>query len=188
MKSGQHARTSYLRAQRYISTFGLSVYSAEVITSSRELADYFEETVAHHDDARAVSNWIMGELLGYLNATGRELSECKVTPEEMAALLGMIKSGKVSQSIGKDVFTEMCGTGSKAADIVAAKGLAQISDESELETLADRVIDANPAQVEQYRAGRQQVLGFFVGQIMKETKGRANPQVVNEILKKKLAG
>ena len=112
----------YLRAQRYISTFGLSVYSAEVITSSRELADYFEETVAHHDDARAVSNWIMGELLGYLNATGRELSECKVTPEEMAALLGMIKSGKVSQSIGKDVFTEMCGTGSKGRRYRGGKG------------------------------------------------------------------
>ena len=178
----------HARAQRYMGDFGLSVYNAEVITSSRELADYFEETVAHHDDAKAVSNWIMGELLGYLNATGQELSECRVTPEELAALLGIIKSGKVSQNIGKDVFNEMCGTGSKAADIVATKGLTQISDQSELESLADRVIDANPAQVEQYRAGKPQVLGFFVGQMMKETKGRANPRVVNEILKKKLAG
>lgn len=175
------------RAERYVRELGLPAYNAEVITSSRELADYFEETVEHVNDATMVSNWIMGELLGYLNANAQELSAFKVRPEGLAQLLGMIKSGQVSQGIGKEVFAEMCDTGRPAEEIVAEKGLTQISDESELEEMAARVIEANPAQVEQFRAGKEKVLGFFVGQMMKETKGRANPQVVNEILRKKLA-
>lgn len=176
------------RASRYIQEFGLPAYNAEVLTSSRELSDYFEEALHHFDDARALSNWLMGELLSYLNATGGELADCLVKPRELGGLLEMISSGKISNAVGKDVFAEMCKTGKSAGEIVKSRGLAQISDEAELAAIAGRVIAANPAQVEQFRAGKGKVLGFFVGQVMKETGGRANPQVVNRVLREKLTG
>ncbi len=176
------------RAARYVNDLGLPAYNSEVLTSSRELSDFFEATLAHFDDARMASNWIMGELLGYINAAGGDLASCRMAPAEMGKLLAMIRSGAVSNAVGKEVFAEMCKTGQTAGEIVAAKGLAQISDEPELAAIAGRVIASNPAQVEQFRAGKERVLGFFVGQVMKETKGRANPQAVNRILKEKLAG
>jgi aspartyl-tRNA(Asn)/glutamyl-tRNA(Gln) amidotransferase subunit B len=176
------------RALRYMDTLGLPEYDAEVLTASRELADYYEACLEHFKDAKTVSNWVMGELLGYLNATGQELSACKVAPESLAALLTLVTSGKVSANVGKDVFAEMCDTGKSPEEIIDEKGLTQISDESELEALIDTAISGNPSQVEQYRAGKEQVIGFFVGQVMKATQGRANPKLVNELLKKKLTG
>jgi aspartyl-tRNA(Asn)/glutamyl-tRNA(Gln) amidotransferase subunit B len=176
------------RAQRYISSLGLPEYNAQVLTSSRELADYFEETLTHFDDAKTVSNWLMGELLGYMNATGKDLAGCRVTPAGVGELLVMISDGKISAGVGKEVFAEMCDSGQEAGEIVAAKGLTQISDTSELEALIAGVIEANPQQVQQFRAGKEQLLGFFVGQVMKQTQGRANPQVVNKLLRDKLAG
>lgn len=176
------------RALRYMDTLGLPEYDAEVLTASRELADYYEACLEHFKDAKTVSNWVMGELLGYLNATGQELSACKVGPESLAALLTLVTSGKVNANVGKEVFAEMCDTGKNPDEIIDEKGLTQISDESELESLIDAAISGNPSQVEQYRAGKEQVIGFFVGQVMKATQGRANPKLVNELLKKKLAG
>ncbi|MHB8142183.1 MAG: Asp-tRNA(Asn)/Glu-tRNA(Gln) amidotransferase subunit GatB [Thermoleophilia bacterium] len=175
------------RARRYVDDLGLPEYNAEVLTSSRELSDYFEESLKHFDDARLVSNWLMGELLGYLNATGGELASCQVTPESLGKLLAMLGSGQISSAVGKEVFAEMCQTGKAAGEIVEARGLTQISDEAQLAGIAEKIIAANPAQVEQFRGGKQQVLGFFVGQVMKETKGRANPKVVNQVLRQKLA-
>ena len=174
------------RARRYVGELGLPQYNAEVLTSSRELSDYFERCLEYFNEPKTVSNWLMGELLGYLNATGGEMADCRVAPEALGALLGMIAAGEVGNAAGKEVFAEMCQTGKEAAEIVAAKGLTQISDEDELAAIAARIIDANPAQLEQYRGGKLQVLGFFVGQVMKETQGRANPKVVNQILRQKL--
>ncbi len=176
------------RAKRYMADFNLPAYNAEVLTSSRELSDYFEATLAYFNDSRIVSNWLMGELLGYLNASGTELAGCLVTPAGLGGLLKMISSGEVSNAVGKEIFMEMCKTGGAAENIVAARGLTQISDAAELAAIAERVIAANPAQAEQFRAGKDKVLGFFVGQIMKETGGRANPQVTSRVLRDKLAG
>ncbi|MHB8857886.1 MAG: Asp-tRNA(Asn)/Glu-tRNA(Gln) amidotransferase subunit GatB [Thermoleophilia bacterium] len=176
------------RSRRYMETLDLPEYDAEVLTSSRELADYYEECLAHYGDAKVLSNWVMGELLGYLNATGQELGDLKVRPEQLAALIKLVDGGSINAKTGKEVFAEMCDTGKDPEEIVEAGGLSQISDQSELEVLIDKAIADNPKQVEQYRAGKQQVVGFFVGQVMKATRGRANPQAVNEMLRKKLAG
>ncbi len=176
------------RARRYMETLDLPEYNAEVLTTSRELADYFELVLEHFSDAKLVSNWVMGELLGFLNATGQEIADFKVKPEQLAELLTLVTEGKINAGVGKEVFAEMCDTGKPAGEIIDSKGLTQISDQSELETLIDAAIAGNPKQVEQYRAGKEQVIGFFVGQVMKATQGRANPQVVNELLKHKLAG
>ncbi|MBI5870551.1 MAG: Asp-tRNA(Asn)/Glu-tRNA(Gln) amidotransferase subunit GatB [Actinobacteria bacterium] len=176
------------RSRRYMKDLDLPEYNAEVLTASRELADYFEAVLEHHDDAKTVSNWVMGELLGYLNASGQDISGCRVKPQSLAELLKMVADGKVSANVGKEVFAEMCESGSGPAEIVKAKGLTQISDQSELESHIDQAIADNPKQVEQYRAGREQVIGFFVGQVMKATSGQANPKVVNELLRKKLSG
>ncbi|MCL4473390.1 MAG: Asp-tRNA(Asn)/Glu-tRNA(Gln) amidotransferase subunit GatB [Actinobacteria bacterium] len=176
------------RSRRFMETLGLPGYDAEVLTSSRELADYYEECLAHYGYAKVLSNWVMGELLGYLNATGQELGDLKVSPEQLAALIKLVDGGSINAKTGKEVFAEMCDTGKDPAEIVEARGLSQISDQSELAALIDKAIADNPKQVEQYRAGKQQVVGFFVGQVMKATRGRANPQAVNEMLRKKLAG
>lgn len=177
-----------VRAERYMTTLRLSEYNAEVLTSSRELADFFEETLRYFDDPKTVSNWLMGELLGYLNSAGKELSDIDLKPESVAELLEMMNTGKVGKTAGKEVFAEMCATGKPAAAIVEEKGLTQISDSSEIEAILDEVIADNPAQVEQFRSGKDKVLGFFVGQVMKQTQGRANPQVVNDLLRGKLSG
>jgi aspartyl-tRNA(Asn)/glutamyl-tRNA(Gln) amidotransferase subunit B len=177
-----------VRAERFIRDLGLPVYDAEVLTTSRDLADFFEATLEQFNEAKTVSNWLMGELLGYLKASGKELGDVNLTPAAVAELLEMIRDGKVSQNVAKDVFVEMCDSGRPAAQIVKDKELGQISDTSELEGLIAKVIDANPAQVEQFRAGKDKVLGFLVGQVMKETGGRANPKLVNELFRKQLAG
>lgn len=176
------------RAQRYREQYGLPAYDADVLTSSRSLADYYEKCLEHFDDAKTLSNWVMGELLGFLNATGTEITDFKVGPEGLAELLAFVRDGEINTATAKEVFAEMCRTGESPGEIVAAKGLKQISDESELDAVIERIIEANAAQVEQFRAGKEKVLGFFVGQVMKETKGRANPKVVNELLRKKMSG
>ena len=176
------------RDGRYMETLGLPEYDAEVLTSSRELANYYERCLEHFGDAKMVSNWVMGELLGYLNSAGQELADFRVEPEQLAELLKLITGGSINTGVGKEVFAEMCATGKPASGIIETRGLTQISDESELDALIDKAIVGNPVQVEQYRSGKEQVIGFFVGQVMKATQGRANPKVVNELLKKKLAG
>ncbi len=176
------------KRERFVSEYGIPEYDAGVLTASRELADYYEEVVKETGEAKVSSNWVMGEVLRLLKETGREISGCPVTPKSLSALIAMIKAGEISGKIGKEVFEEMFTTGKAPADIVKEKGLAQISGEDELGKIIDGVIEANAENLERYRAGRVQLFGFFVGQVMKATKGQANPAVINKMLKEKLEG
>ncbi|MDH7569041.1 MAG: Asp-tRNA(Asn)/Glu-tRNA(Gln) amidotransferase GatCAB subunit B, partial [Armatimonadota bacterium] len=153
---------------------------------TRALAEYFEAAAAQHGDAKAVSNWVMGDLMGMLNAAGQEISQCKVTPGNLARLLDLVRAGTISGKIAKDVFAEMFQTGKSAAEIVEQKGLTQISDESAIAAALDQVIAANPKEWESLKNGKEALVKFFVGQVMRATRGRANPQLVNELLKARL--
>lgn len=172
---------------RFISDYSIPPYDAGVLTASKALASYFEETVKLFADPKTVSNWIMGELLRLLNENSKDLSESLVTPERLAGLLNLIKEGKISGKIGKEVFEEIFTTGKDAPAIVEAKGISQISDTSELEGIIDKIIADNQDSVERYRAGKTKLMGFFVGETMKATKGRANPGLVSKMLKEKLS-
>ncbi len=173
---------------RFMADYGLTAYDAEVLTDSRPLADFYERAVAVHDNPKVVANWVMNELLGALHEQGLDIGRSPVTPEHMAGLVGLIDDGQISGKIAKTVFEDMVATGKNPADIVAEKGLVQVSDEGELATIIDDILAANPKEVEQYQGGKKKLLGFFVGQVMKRTKGQANPRVVNQLLVKKLGG
>ncbi|MBE0428517.1 MAG: Asp-tRNA(Asn)/Glu-tRNA(Gln) amidotransferase subunit GatB [Thermoleophilia bacterium] len=186
-----------VRAARYVTELNLPEYDAEVLTSNRDTSDFFDETLNYFDDQKMLSNWVMGDLGAYLNASGKKLSIetvspgqadqlCWLSPAGFGEFLAMIKDGEIAAASGKAVLPEMCETGKTAREIVEEKGLAQISDTARIEALIDRVIEANPEQREQYKSGKKQVLGYFVGQVMKESGGRANPRTVNEILREKL--
>lgn len=174
------------RKERFIREYQLPPYDAGLITGSKALADYYEQCVKLYPKTKIVSNWIMGEVLGRLKSEGQEIEQCPVTPELLAGMLKMIDKGTISGKIAKDVFNQIWETGRSAEDIVKEKGLLQVSDATEIEQMVDRVLADNPAEVEQYRAGKDKLLGFFVGQIMKASEGKANPRMVNEVLKKKL--
>ncbi len=173
---------------RFIEEYSLPPYDAGVLTAERALADYYEETVALEKDAKAVSNWVMGELLRLLNEEGRKITDRPVTPESLAALVTMVKGGEISNKIGKEVFEEMYKSGKAAAEIVKARGLTQISDTGELEGIIDGILAANSDEVERFRGGETKLMGFFVGQAMKATKGQGNPKVLNQLLRDKLNG
>jgi aspartyl-tRNA(Asn)/glutamyl-tRNA(Gln) amidotransferase subunit B len=174
------------RRARFIADYGMSEYNAGVLTSSKQIADYFEAAVAESGDARAAANWVMGDLLGQLNAAGKEITESPVTAAALGGLLKLQTAGTISGKIAKDVFLKMFSTGRGAREIVESEGLAQISDTSALEKIVADVIAASPKQVEQYKGGKTTVLGYLVGQVMKATRGQANPAAVNELLKKAL--
>nr|WP_277995703.1 MULTISPECIES: Asp-tRNA(Asn)/Glu-tRNA(Gln) amidotransferase subunit GatB [Moorella] len=174
------------RCQRLINDYGLPAYDAGVITSSRDLADYFDRVVALYPDAKTVSNWIMGDFLRLLNAGNLEPRQSPVPPEEMAALLQLQKEGTISGKIAKQVLEEMFATGKGARQVVEEKGLVQISDAAALTQIVEEVLAANPGVVEDYRNGKDKALGFLVGQVMKATKGKANPGLVNQLLKERL--
>lgn len=167
---------------RFQEQYGLPEYDAQILTETRALAEFFEAATARHADAKAVSNWVMGDLLGSLNAAGLEISESKITPERLAGLLALVQKGTLSGKMAKDVFQEMFSTGKTADAIVQEKGLVQISDESSLAGVVDEIIAANPKEWEAYRNGKDALAKFFVGQVMRATKGRANPQLVNQLL------
>jgi aspartyl-tRNA(Asn)/glutamyl-tRNA(Gln) amidotransferase subunit B len=171
---------------RFISAYGLPEYDAGVLTADKFLADYFEAVVSAGVESKPASNWIMAELLRELNNDERELRECPVKPGQLADLLKLIGRGTISGKIAKTVFAEMYKTGRDPAAIVQAQGLVQVTDTGAIEKAIDEVIAKNPAQLDQYRAGKTKVFGFFVGQVMKATSGKANPELVNELLKKKL--
>jgi aspartyl-tRNA(Asn)/glutamyl-tRNA(Gln) amidotransferase subunit B len=175
------------KRERFIRDYGLPPYDAEVLTSSKALANYFEAAVSVFSQPKTVSNWIMSELLRELKRDDCELEACPVTPDNLAELLHLIDSGTVSGKIAKSVFEQMYATGKRARAIVEENGLVQVRDEGAIEAVVSEVLAENPAEVERYRAGNEKLLGFFVGQIMRKTKGKANPQLVNEILQKKLA-
>ncbi|MFD1954322.1 Asp-tRNA(Asn)/Glu-tRNA(Gln) amidotransferase subunit GatB [Paenibacillus thailandensis] len=174
------------RKARYTSEYGLPSYDAEVITASKKLADLFEESLNYTKDAKAVSNWIMGDLLGYLNMNGLELSDVKITGQGLGEMIGLLEKGTISSKIAKTVFKAMLESGKLPQQIVEEQGLVQISDESAIQAIVERIVEANPQSVEDYRAGKEKAIGFLVGQIMKETKGKANPAIVNKLLIEKL--
>ena len=149
----------------------------------KELSNFYEECVEHYHDPKTVSNWVMVELMGLLNETGKEIEDVIFKPKQLANMLSMIDKGTISGKIAKDVFKEMFDTGKDPDDIVKEKGLIQISDEQELEEIARDAIQQNPQSVEDYKNGKKKALGFLVGQVMKATKGKANPQMANKILK-----
>ena len=174
------------RKQRLINDYDLPRYDAEVITSSKDLGDYFDQCLKHFKDAKKISNWIMGELLRLLNVNYKEVADCPVAPEELGALLQLIDKGTISGKIAKQVFEEMFTSGKTAKQIVKEKGLEQISDTGELEKIIEGIIEANPDPVADYNSGKGQAIGFLVGQVMKASKGKANPQMVNKMLRDKL--
>jgi len=174
------------KKERFIADYGLPDYDAGLLTSSIPLADYFETAMKGFDDGKMLSNWVMTELLGALKADNREITDCPVAPESLVGLVKMIKSGKISGKIAKEVFEEVYKTGKAPEKIVEEKGLVQISDSGELEKIIDDIIAANPTEVEGLRAGKTKLMGFFVGQCMKATKGKGNPQLINKLLKEKL--
>jgi len=174
------------KMKRFMEQFDLPSYDAGLLTSDRELADYFEACVRSFPQPKPVSNWVMGSLLGLLNAQDKTIADSPVTPQNLARLLELIEAGTISGKIAKTVFDEMARTGKPAKQIVAEKGLVQITDTDAIDDVVARIISNNPKEVEAYQNGKTKLLGFFVGQVMKETRGKANPKLVNEILKKKL--
>ena len=176
------------RAERFVKEFGIPVYDAGVLTAEREVSDYFEAVVRACSDAKAASNWVMGEVLRMLKERNISVASFSVPPERLGGLISLIGGGTISNTIAKQVFERMLETGDDPGAIVEEEGLAQVSDTAEIEKIVQSVIDANSGQVEQYRSGKTRVFGFFVGQCMKAMKGKANPVVVNEILKQKLEG
>jgi len=182
------------RAARYVSEFGLPASDAALIAESRELASFFEgvcdalaKAGAGADGPREAAKWLVGDVSAALNASGIELSESKLAPELLAELIGLVASGKISGKIAKSVFEEVFASGKRPGDVVRERGLVQISDAGELAAIVQRVIEANPGPVADYFAGKEKALTFLVGQIMKETRGRANPQETNRILREELA-
>ncbi|AZN43192.1 Asp-tRNA(Asn)/Glu-tRNA(Gln) amidotransferase subunit GatB [Paenibacillus albus] len=174
------------RQARYSAEFGLPSYDAGVITSSKKLADFFEESLQYTKDAKSVSNWIMGDLLGYLNAGGLELDDIKLTGQGLGEMIGLMEKGTISSKIAKTVFKEMLESGKRPQQIVEEQGLVQISDEGAIAEVVDRIVSGNPQSVEDFKAGKEKAIGFLVGQVMKETKGKANPALVNKLLLERL--
>jgi aspartyl-tRNA(Asn)/glutamyl-tRNA(Gln) amidotransferase subunit B len=183
---GQLPELPAQRRARFQSDFGLPEYDAGVLTASRELADYFEACLAEFDQPKTVSNWIMGPLLGLLNNENKTVEQSPIPASGLAQLLKLIQDDVISGKIAKTVFDEMAATGQPADRIVAQKGLAQVSDTGALEAEIDKIVAASPDEVARYKAGNRKLMGFFVGQVMKATQGKANPKLVNEILSKKL--
>jgi aspartyl-tRNA(Asn)/glutamyl-tRNA(Gln) amidotransferase subunit B len=170
------------RKARYVSEFGLSDYDANILTASKAVADYFEQTVAGGADPKLASNWIITELLGYLNAEGKEIDEILMKPEHLAGMIQLIQKGTINTKIAKKVFKEMLETGKEPKKIVEEKGLVQINDEGQIKEEVLKVLAANQQSVEDFKNGKDRALGFLVGQVMKATKGKANPQLVNKLI------
>lgn len=170
------------RIERYVSELGLPEYDAKVLTATREMADFFEASVAAGVDAKQASNWLMGEVSAYLKAEQKELHDTGLTPENLTGMIKLIENGTISSKIAKTVFRELIEHGGDAEKIVKEKGLVQISDEGALLKIVNETLDANPQSIEDFKGGKSKATGFLVGQIMKATKGQANPQLVNKIL------
>jgi aspartyl-tRNA(Asn)/glutamyl-tRNA(Gln) amidotransferase subunit B len=174
------------RAKRFSEEYGLSFVDASQLTSERSLADYYESAADASGNARATANWIRSELLRELENAGITAERCPVPASELGALVRLIDEGSISGKQAKDVLVEMFASGKTAATVVAERGLVQVSDTGEIDRVIDEVIAASPNQLEQYRSGKEALFGFFVGQVMKASKGKANPKVVNERLREKL--
>lgn len=175
------------KRQRFASEYGLPEYDADLLSSEKALAEWFERAVKAGGQPKAVSNWIMGDLMRLLNGENKGIEDSPLRPEQLAGMLKLIDDKTISGKIAKTVFEDMYRTGRDAHAIVKEKGLVQISDESEIEKAIQDIISRNPNEAERFRAGEEKLLGFFVGQVMKAMKGKANPQMLNEMLRKKLS-
>ena len=176
------------KKQRLVESFGLSTYDAEVLVADKQVAEYFEEVVAAKADPKLVCNWISGELMRIMNENKVDIRNVGIPAKSLANLIQFLQEGSISGKIAKTVFEEMVQSGKDPSTIIEVRGLKQVSDEGALRGLLETLLNNNPKQVEQYRAGKTQVKGFFVGQVMKETKGQANPQIVNQLLEELLNG
>jgi aspartyl-tRNA(Asn)/glutamyl-tRNA(Gln) amidotransferase subunit B len=174
------------KKRRFVAEYGLPPYDAEILTSDRDLAAYFEICLQGFNQPKPASNWIMGSLLGLLNAAEKSIDQSPISAPDLAQLLKLIDDGTISGKIAKTVFDEMAKSGKPPRQIVEEKGLVQITDTDAIDDVVAKVISSNPKEVEAYKNGKTKLLGFFVGQVMKETRGKANPKIVNEILRKKL--
>ncbi len=175
------------KRERLASEYGISDYDARVLALSVETADYFEIAAKASGDAKTTANWVQGDLAGALNGAGKTITESPVSAENLAEMVKLLGDGTLSSKLAKEVFAKMFESGRTASEIIEAEGLKQISDSGALEAMIDEILANNPKQVETYRGGKTGILGFFVGQVMKQTKGQANPAMVNELLTKKLA-
>ncbi|RQD65351.1 MAG: Asp-tRNA(Asn)/Glu-tRNA(Gln) amidotransferase subunit GatB [Desulfonatronovibrio sp. MSAO_Bac4] len=176
----------YAKQERFLREYGLPEADCLVLTSEKDLADFFENSVKAYNQPKKISNWVMGELLSKLNDTGQTIAEAKLSPEQLAAIVNLVDEGKISGKIAKTVFAEVFEKGTDPEKVVEEKGLVQISDSSELESIVDEVVSAHPDEAQRFRDGQKKLMGFFVGQIMKKTKGQANPGIVNQLLNKRL--
>ncbi|KSU61633.1 glutamyl-tRNA amidotransferase [[Bacillus] enclensis] len=174
------------RKQRYVEEMGLPAYDAMVLTLTKEMSDFFEETVGEGADAKQASNWLMGEVSAYMNAQQKELHELKLTPAGLAGMIQLIEKGTISSKIAKKVFKELVENGGDPEQIVKDKGLVQISDEGALLKIVTETLDNNPQSIEDFKNGKDRAIGFLVGQIMKATKGQANPPMVNKLLQQEI--
>jgi aspartyl-tRNA(Asn)/glutamyl-tRNA(Gln) amidotransferase subunit B len=175
------------KVARFVGTYGIAAYDAGVLTAESALADYFEAVVRAGAGAKVASSWISVELLRRLKDAGKDIGDCPVKPAALAGLLKKVEGGEITAASGKKVFEKMFETGKSAEEIIASEGLAQISDAGSIEMVARQVVTKSPENVAKYKSGNEGVFKFFVGQVMKETRGQANPQIVNEILKRVLA-
>lgn len=176
------------KAMRFVQQYDIPEYDVMVLTDSRELADYYESVMADFDDGKVASNWIMTEFLKVINEEKADIATFRIAPDMIAELLGYIKSGKISGKIAKEVFAEMVESTKRAGKIIQEKGLIQISDESRIEAIVDEVLSENKDNLKSYLSGKRQLLTFFIGQVMKKTGGKANPELTNKFLKEKLDG
>ncbi|MCE5212465.1 MAG: Asp-tRNA(Asn)/Glu-tRNA(Gln) amidotransferase subunit GatB [Deltaproteobacteria bacterium] len=176
------------KRERFVKDYQIPAYDAGVLTADKALAIYYEEVVKICSKPKVASNWIMGDVMRFLNEDKRSIRECPVKAESLAEMINLIDEGAISGKMAKEVVEDMYKTGKSPQDIIKEKGLVQITDEGELIKTITAIIEANPAQLKDYRDGKEKLFGFFVGQVMKATQGKANPQLVNELLKKMLAG
>lgn len=175
-----------VKKARYLSEYKLTEYDATLLTASREMSEYFDETVKCGAIPKNASNWILGDISKVLNEREIEINEIEIKPAQLAELIKEISSGAISNTAGKTVFEEILATGKAVKDIIAEKGLAQVSDESAILEMVDKVIGNNPQSIEDYKRGKTNVVGFLVGQVMKESRGKANPQVINKLILERL--
>lgn len=176
------------KRERFIKDYQIPAYDAGVLTADKALAIYYEDVVKLCDKPKVVSNWIMGDVMRFLNEDKRDIRQCPITAQSLADMIKLIEEGAISGKMAKEIVEEMYRTGKSPQTVIEEKGLVQITDEGELVKTITAIIDKNPGQVKDYRGGKEKLFGFFVGQVMKATQGKANPQLVNELLKKMLAG
>ena len=176
-----------VKRNRFIKEYGLSPYDADLLTTSKAVADFFEETVKLYKKPKVVANWMIGELNAYLNEHKIDIAECELTPAHLSEMLELIDKGVISGKLGKTILTQMLKTGKRVHDLVKEEGLTQITDEAEVRKIIQQIIQENPKSVEDFKKGKEQTITFLIGQVMRATKGRANPELANKLLRQELA-